>query len=131
MSMLQCNSLRGNPNAAADGLPKTGLGRSLDLVFSLYLSRFLAEAPDLGTSHAFEEAMQAASTLTQNPTLPADDLPACDTNRRFVRVIEQRADGLVAFEFAIGWPELSVELLLPAAAFAEFCAKNQVQRLDH
>lgn len=62
--------------------------------------------------------------------IPADTLPACDTTRRFVRVIEERADGLVAFEFAIGWPELSVELLLPAAAFAEFCVTNRVLRLD-
>lgn len=55
---------------------------------------------------------------------------AVDTSRRFVRVTERRGDGLVAFEFAIGWPELSVELLLPAAAFAEFCERNQVQLLD-
>ncbi len=61
-----------------------------------------------------------------------DDEPlAVDTSRRFVRVTERRADGLVAFDFAIGWPELSVELLLPAAAFAEFCERNQVQLLDH
>jgi phenol/toluene 2-monooxygenase (NADH) P0/A0 len=57
-------------------------------------------------------------------------LPAVDTGLRFVRVLEQRADGLVFFEFAIGWPELAVELLLPAPAFAEFCAANRVQRLD-
>lgn len=61
----------------------------------------------------------------------SDELPACDTTRRFVRVIEERADGLIAFEFAIGWPELSVELMLPAPAFAEFCVANKVQRLDH
>lgn len=57
-------------------------------------------------------------------------LPAVDTRLRFVRVLEQRADGLVFFEFAIGWPELAVELLLPAPAFAEFCAANRVHRLD-
>lgn len=62
------------------------------------------------------------------PTLPTD-LPPCDTACRFVRVTEERADGLVAFEFAIGWPELAVELLLPAPAFADFCAANRVQRL--
>lgn len=62
-------------------------------------------------------------------TVPPD-LPECDTSRRFVRVTERRADGLVAFDFAIGWPELSVELMLPAAAFAEFCAVNRVIRLD-
>lgn len=56
-------------------------------------------------------------------------LPAVDTNQRFVRVIEERPDGLVAFEFAIGWPELAVELMLPAPAFAAFCARNRVQRL--
>jgi phenol/toluene 2-monooxygenase (NADH) P0/A0 len=55
---------------------------------------------------------------------------AVDTTRRFVRVTAHRADGLGAFEFAIGWPELSVDLLLPTAAFADFCERNQVQRLD-
>ena len=40
------------------------------------------------------------------------------------------ADGLVAFEFSIGWPELAVELMLPASAFEAFCANNRVQRLD-
>ena len=54
----------------------------------------------------------------------------CDTTRRFVRVIDTRPDGLVAFEFAIGWPDLAVELLLPAQAFADFCATHRVQRLD-
>ena len=58
------------------------------------------------------------------------ELAPCDATRRFVRVFEERADGLVAFEFAIGWPELAVELLLPAPAFAEFCAANRAQRLD-
>ncbi|NRF71247.1 phenol hydroxylase [Aquincola sp. S2] len=57
-------------------------------------------------------------------------LPTVDTTQRFVRVIEQRPDGLVAFEFAIGWPELAVELLLPVPAFTAFCTANRVQRLD-
>lgn len=62
---------------------------------------------------------------------PADDTPlSVDTSLRFVRVTERRSDGLVAFEFSIGWPELAVELLLPAAAFDDFCARNRVQRLD-
>ncbi|OYV01049.1 MAG: phenol hydroxylase [Burkholderiales bacterium PBB5] len=66
--------------------------------------------------------MQAAPHPTPEPLV-------CDTTRRFVRVSAQRDDGLVAFDFAIGWPELSVELLLPAAAFEEFCVKNRVERL--
>lgn len=52
-----------------------------------------------------------------------------DPTRRFVRVLERMPDGLVSFEFAIGWPELSVELMLPAPAFDEFCRANRVQQL--
>lgn len=58
------------------------------------------------------------------------ELPVCDTRLKYVRVTERRPDGLVAFEFSIGWPELAVELLLPSAAFEEFCARHAVQRLD-
>jgi phenol hydroxylase P0 protein len=50
--------------------------------------------------------------------------------RKFVRVLAIREDGLISFELSIGWPELFVELMLPAQAFAEFCAREQVQRLD-
>lgn len=48
----------------------------------------------------------------------------------FVRVRERRADGFIEFDFAIGDPELSVELILPEAAFQEFCATNQVRHLS-
>lgn len=65
----------------------------------------------------------ALETALPEPTV-------CDASLRFVRVTAERADGLVAFDFAIGWPDLSVELLLPRAAFEEFCAKNQVIRLE-
>ena len=75
--------------------------------------------------------MKADRTHVAPPADSAQEHIVCDTDRRYVRVTEQRADGLVAFEFAIGWPELCVELLLPAPAFAEFCAANRVQRLDH
>ena len=60
------------------------------------------------------------------PQTTDTSLPAVDTSLRFVRVIERRADGLVAFEFSIGWPELAVELMLPAAAFDDFCARHEV-----
>jgi phenol hydroxylase P0 protein len=64
-----------------------------------------------------------------NPMIWSDtltDLPAVNISRRFVRVVEERADGLVAFEFSVGWPELALELMLPTAAFKEFCAVNAV-----
>lgn len=52
---------------------------------------------------------------------------AFDLTRKFVRVREVTADGNVRFDFAIGWPDLSVELVLPRAAFDEFCCRNDVQ----
>jgi phenol/toluene 2-monooxygenase (NADH) P0/A0 len=45
-------------------------------------------------------------------------------------VLEIRPDGLVSFEFSIGWPELAVELMLPTPAFEDFCANNRVERRD-
>ncbi len=68
--------------------------------------------------------------MTASPSLDTAPDPALDVRRKYVRVMERRADGLVAFEFAIGWPELMVDLLLPAAAFDEFCATHRVIRLD-
>lgn len=59
-----------------------------------------------------------------------EDPTSVDATRKFVRLIEERGNGLVAFEFSIGWPELAVELVMPRAAFDEFCATHQVQRLD-
>jgi len=53
-----------------------------------------------------------------------------DTARRYVRVCKQRPDGFVEFEFAIGDPDLCIELLLPANAFHEFCLANDVIVLE-
>lgn len=53
-----------------------------------------------------------------------------DPKRKYVRVTELRANGMVEFEFAIGEPELFVEMILPAAAFDEFCAANKVSFVD-
>lgn len=54
-----------------------------------------------------------------------------DIRRRFVRVLRvQPQDGLVAFEFAIGWPDLAVELVLPVRAFDEFCALHTVEHVE-
>jgi phenol hydroxylase P0 protein len=49
-----------------------------------------------------------------------------DPSLRFVRLRHVRTDGFVEFEFAIGEPELFVELVLPVAAFHEFCRANHV-----
>lgn len=55
---------------------------------------------------------------------------AFDPSRKFVRVAELRPDGFVEFDFAVGEPEIFVEMILPATAFDEFCALNKVTFLD-
>lgn len=61
--------------------------------------------------------------------LPTDPSTAMDTSRRFVRQRGQRANGFIEFDFAIGEPEVFVELILGPDAFAEFCTTNQVEIL--
>ncbi|MEZ5256398.1 MAG: phenol hydroxylase subunit [Ilumatobacteraceae bacterium] len=53
-----------------------------------------------------------------------------DTNAKFVRIVNRRADGFVEFEFAIGEPEIFVEMIMSPAAFVEFCSANAVTMLD-
>lgn len=52
-------------------------------------------------------------------------------DRKYVRVTARRAGGLVAFDFAIGAPEIFVELMMPEAAFVEFCRTNNVTDITH
>ena len=52
-----------------------------------------------------------------------------DTTRRFVRLSGERPNGLVEFEFAIGEPEIFVEMILPGDALTEFCLANRVELL--
>lgn len=60
----------------------------------------------------------------------APELAACDLKRRFVRVLGRRETGFVEFAFSVGWPELSVDLLLPEQEFEAFCRMHAVRRLD-
>ena len=52
-----------------------------------------------------------------------------DVTRKFVRITGSLPNGFVEFEFSIGEPEVAVELVMPKAAFDEFCASNQVKLL--
>ena len=52
-----------------------------------------------------------------------------DITRKFVRVMRTLPNGLIEFEFAVGDPDVAVELVMPKAAFEEFCAANQVELL--
>ncbi len=67
-------------------------------------------------------------TIPLRPEPPAC-APPLDTTRRYVRVRGERR-GLVEFDFAIGEPELFVELMLSPEAFADFCASNHAILLD-
>ena len=49
---------------------------------------------------------------------------------RYVRVRSEPGDAFVEFDFAIGYPELYVELVLPHQAFTPFCETHHVQHMD-
>lgn len=53
-----------------------------------------------------------------------------DITRKFVRVMRTLPNGLIEFEFAIGDPDVAAELVMPKAAFDEFCAANRVELLS-
>lgn len=53
-------------------------------------------------------------------------MPRIDFNKRYVRVTGATPNGFVEFEFSIGDPSLCVALVLPEAAFREFCGANAV-----
>jgi phenol hydroxylase P0 protein len=53
-----------------------------------------------------------------------------NANDRWVRVSRETQNGFVEFEFFVADTDLCVELILPAAAFREFCAMNQVRFIE-
>jgi len=55
--------------------------------------------------------------------LSTDDTP------RYVRVNERDKKGWVHFDFAMGSPDLFVELVLPEEAFLQFCETNKVTHM--
>ena len=60
------------------------------------------------------------------------DEPAKTFNEmtRYIRVRSEPGDKFVEFDFAIGYPELFVELVLPREAFEIFCKHNNVVHMD-
>lgn len=54
--------------------------------------------------------------------MPADAAQLLDT--KYVRVNRVRDNGLVEFDFAIGAPEIFVELIMPQTVFDDFCRSN-------
>lgn len=60
---------------------------------------------------------------------PASGNRKADALPRFVRVREITENNLVEFDFAIGEPDLFVELILPKSAFDEFCKTQNVSMM--
>lgn len=48
----------------------------------------------------------------------------------YVHVTQFRNDGFVEFNFALGDPSLYIEMILPRAAFQEFCENNKAIELS-
>jgi len=70
--------------------------------------------------------------VTQHPATPLSQLPATpllqpqDTRTRYVRYHRLTSNGFVEFAFGVGSPELMAELIMPLAAYRDFCKANQV-----
>ncbi|SFL81244.1 phenol hydroxylase subunit [Marinobacter zhejiangensis] len=58
------------------------------------------------------------------------DTQSFDQLTRYIRVRSEPSDRFVEFDFAIGHPELFVELVLPRDAFELFCKHNNVVHMD-
>ncbi len=58
-----------------------------------------------------------------NQSLPTDDW---NVSAKWIRILHERHDGLVEFEFAVGEPRMYVEMVMAAEPFAEFCAMHGV-----
>lgn len=56
----------------------------------------------------------------------SEELASKPLTRKYVRVIERHANGLVRFEFALGWTDLCCELAMHDDAFRAFCVQHQV-----
>lgn len=58
-----------------------------------------------------------------------DPAPAFNPQRKIV-IVRGLRNGNVEFEFAVGDTAMSVELMMPEAAFEEFCRTNNVLKVD-
>lgn len=57
-------------------------------------------------------------------------LTSINEHTRYVRVTGLARGDFIEFQFSIGDPTLYLEMILPKAAFEEFCATNKVVHLN-
>jgi len=50
--------------------------------------------------------------------------------KKYVHITDEKANGLIEFDFAIGDPCMYVELALPKEQFEKFCINNTVEHLS-
>ncbi|MSR14587.1 MAG: phenol hydroxylase [Gammaproteobacteria bacterium] len=62
--------------------------------------------------------------------MPSKHLIGLNQATRYVRITDDTRNGFVEFQFAIGDPTLYLEMILPRAAFEEFCVTNKAVRLN-
>lgn len=62
--------------------------------------------------------------------MPVLAFPRAEQVQCYVRLRAERPDGFVEFDFSLGDPDLSVDLILPKAAYEEFCAAHRVRFLS-
>lgn len=67
--------------------------------------------------------------MSRAKTSPEMEKYKLDISRRFVRVTGEHKNGFVEFDYAVGEPEVFVELVLPIEAFDDFCEINHVKLL--
>ena len=65
-----------------------------------------------------------SDTNTAPALIRSQRLAAPVDAKRYVRITERMANGMIGFDFAIGSPDLFVELVLPEEAFKAFCETN-------
>lgn len=53
-----------------------------------------------------------------------------NANKRWVRILRETENKFVEFEFFVSDQDLFVELILPVAAFRDFCTSNRVGFMD-
>jgi phenol/toluene 2-monooxygenase (NADH) P0/A0 len=78
----------------------------------------------LAVSPLLEGARAASASVGQEVQSDYFGAQGFDTERRFVHITKRHENGLVQFEFSVGTPDFSVELMLPQPAFDEFCTRQ-------
>ena len=68
--------------------------------------------------------MTSAAPVSPKPDTPL--LASEDPRARYVRYHRLTPNGFVEFSFGVGSPELMAELVMPLAAYREFCRVNKV-----